>query len=271
MAESLTNIQKSSFIKLFNKSGWVLDFSNRTFGEFCWDSVGCDPQAMYGGSKGASLERFIREGDSKQVIKLLKDLMDYYPIARLNQRDRENDEQLYNHCRSIINSIDLTYNPKMTGFTEKVNSEYILKMRDEMIAMQKDNPTEAIGKAKELIESCCKTILDELGIAYKNDDKVSVLIGKVIDILNLSPNNIKDTQKASDTIKQILGNLRAIATGVADLRNPYGSGHGKPATYKGLQERHAKLAVGSALTLVNFLWDSYELQKDDLKRKKDEI
>ena len=26
--------------------------------------------------------------------------------------------------------------------------------------MQSENPTEAIGKSKELIESCCKTILE---------------------------------------------------------------------------------------------------------------
>lgn len=97
------------------------------------------------------------------------------------------------------------------------------------------------------------------------------MIDKVIKILHLSPNDIKDTQKASNTLKQILGNLRAIATGVASLRNPYGSGHGKSASYKGLQERHAKLAIGSALTLVNFLWDSYELQKETLKRSNDEI
>lgn len=271
MASTLTNLQKQSFIKLFNKSGYVLDFSNRTFGEFCMNSIGVDLQTAYLGSKGASLESFIRQGDPNKVNQLLKDLIEYYPMANIRDDIKKADEQLYLHCKKIIESMDATYFSKVGGFTEKVNSEYISKMQDEMIAMQKDNPTEAIGKAKELIESCCKTILDELGIAYKNDDKVSVLIGKVIDILNLSPNNIKDTQKASDTIKQILGNLRAIATGVADLRNPYGSGHGKPATYKGLQERHAKLAVGSALTLVNFLWDSYELQKDDLKRKKDEI
>ncbi|WP_211367464.1 abortive infection family protein [Sporomusa termitida] len=59
-------------------------------------------------------------------------------------------------------------------------------------------------------------------------------------------------------MKAILGNLRAIATNLAALRNPYGSGHGKSATYKGLEERHAKLAVGSSITFVNFLWDTHE-------------
>ena len=43
-----------------------------------------------------------------------------------------------------------------------------------------------------------------------------------------------------------------------ELRNKYGSGHGKSSSYKGLQERHAKLAIGASITLVNFLWDSNE-------------
>ena len=114
-----------------------------------------------------------------------------------------------------------------------------------------------------------KHTLKENGV--KLVSAISVLIDKVIGILHLSPNDIKDTQKASNTIKQILGNLRAIATGIASLRNPYGSGHGKSASFKGLQERHAKLAIGSSLTLVNFLWDSYEFQKETLKRPNDEI
>ena len=42
-----------------------------------------------------------------------------------------------------------------------------------------------------------------------------------------------------------------------NMINKYGSGHGKSPNYKGLEERHARLAVGSALTLVNFLWDSH--------------
>ena len=63
------------------------------------------------------------------------------------------------------------------------------------------------------------------------------------------------------TMKKLLGNLRAIAESLGELRNVYGSGHGKSATYKGLQPRHAKLAVGSAVTLVNFLWDTYQIQE----------
>ena len=72
------------------------------------------------------------------------------------------------------------------------------------------------------------------------------------------PAEIPEDAPASTEMKAILGNLRAIATNMAALRNAYGSGHGKSASYKGLQERHAKLAVGSSITLVEFLWETHK-------------
>ena len=79
-------------------------------------------------------------------------------------------------------------------------------------------------------------------------------------MLKLTPEDIPETVPEVQAIKSILGNLSAIAVNVAQLRNAYGSGHGKSFSYKGLQERHAKLAVGSSATLVVFLWDSYKRQ-----------
>ena len=79
-------------------------------------------------------------------------------------------------------------------------------------------------------------------------------------LLEITPEHIPVTAKEATSIKAILGSLRGIATHIAVIRNAYGSGHGKSASYKGLEERHAKLAIGSSITLVNFLWDSYGRQ-----------
>ena len=75
--------------------------------------------------------------------------------------------------------------------------------------------------------------------------------------LKITPRDISESTPEAVAIKTILGNLKNIALNIATLRNSYGSGHGKSASYKGLEERHAKLAVGSSITLVNFLWDSH--------------
>ncbi len=175
----------------------------------------------------------------------------------------ERREFLKEEFLELLNKLELnTYSNDtlLEPLKTKFNSEYITQSIELMLGLQSTNPTEAIGKAKELIESCCKTILDNLNVAYNTSDDISDLTKKTFNKLNLLPDNINDDLPLSKTLKQILGNLRGITSGLAELRNPYGSGHGKPATYKGLSERHAKLAVGCCATLVNFLWDCYEYQ-----------
>jgi hypothetical protein len=91
----------------------------------------------------------------------------------------------------------------------------------------------------------------------KNWDIVK-LVDETTKYLKITPKDMPDEIPELRAIKAILGNLKAIANNIAQLRNSYGSGHGKSANYKGLEERHAKLAIGSSATLVNFLWDSHE-------------
>lgn len=78
--------------------------------------------------------------------------------------------------------------------------------------------------------------------------------------LNLLSSNVQSTDRGADAIRAVLGNLRAIPTKLAEIRNPFGSGHGKSASFQGLEIRHAKLAVGSSVTFVDFMWSSYESQ-----------
>lgn len=131
-----------------------------------------------------------------------------------------------------------------------------------MVHMQSKNPTEAIGKSKELIESCCKTILENSSIAIDKKWDLMRLVDETVKLLKITPRDIPDSAPEAIAIKNLLQNMKNIAQNIATIRNAYGSGHGRSASYKGLEERHAKLAVGSSLTFVNFLWDSYERRKE---------
>jgi hypothetical protein len=52
-----------------------------------------------------------------------------------------------------------------------------------------------------------------------------------------------------------------IVSGIAELRNEYGTGHGKASGQGGLGPRHARLAVGAASTLAAFLFEKYDDQR----------
>jgi hypothetical protein len=107
------------------------------------------------------------------------------------------------------------------------------------------------------VETCCKSILSERDISFSPSDDLPKLVRKTVQQLELTPDDIPNTAKASDTIKRLLSNMASITQGVAELRNHYGTGHGKLNVSKGLQPRHAKLAVGAASTLAVFLTETH--------------
>ena len=123
-------------------------------------------------------------------------------------------------------------------------------------AVEKD-PELAIGSAKELVESCCKTILGNLGAEIGKSDDMNDLAKKLAKSLDLVPEGIDDQAKGADCIRRILSNLNQIVGNLANLRRLYGTGHGKDGKHRGLQPRHARLAVASAVAFVDFVTETY--------------
>lgn len=262
----ITKSELSSLIGLFNRGGYVLDFSSSAFDDFTKEVVGFRLTEYYGLSKGKSLVAFTEEGKESDIVKLFVALFDYY--VSNSTYDKEKNGIAYHKITDIIKRIRsgiVTINEFAKELEYQFSSEYMSAQISIMMKMTKENPTEAIGKAKELIESCCKTILEERNMLLSRNETLGQLTKKVMKILKVTPNDIDDTIPAAKAMKQILGNLSAIAEGMATLRNSYGSGHGRAASYKGLEERHAKLAVGSSITLVEFLWCTHERTKDKNK------
>lgn len=120
------------------------------------------------------------------------------------------------------------------------------------------DPSLAIGTAKELIETCCKTILSERGKPVSGTPDVSTLTKETLKELKLIPDGVPEARRGADVSKRLLSNLGTIGNGLAELRGLYGTGHGKHGRSSGLGARHAKLAVGAAATLTVFLFETHE-------------
>lgn len=119
-----------------------------------------------------------------------------------------------------------------------------------------EDPPLAIGTAKDMVETVCKTILEErLGSSPSGD--LPSLVRAVAKELSLLPESIPDNRKGSDVIRRLLSNLNQVGQGLAELRNLYGTGHGRDGRFVGIQPRHAKLAVGAATTLSLFLLETH--------------
>lgn len=134
---------------------------------------------------------------------------------------------------------------------------YITQQITRMETAVNTDPGLAIGTAKELIETCCRTILKERGVKCSDSAEITDLVKLTAKTLALTPDDISEKAKAAEVIKRLLSNLGTIVQGVAELRNLYGTGHGKAAGVKGLDTKHAKLAVGAAATLAVFLVETH--------------
>ncbi len=137
------------------------------------------------------------------------------------------------------------------------DAHHMAEQISRMEASVDSDPSLAIGTAKELIETCCKTILEERGKTVPDSPDLAKLTKETLKELNLVPEGVADERRGSDVIRRILQNLGAIGNGLAELRGLYGTGHGKHGKATSLKPRHAKLAVGAAATLVTFLFETH--------------
>ena len=119
------------------------------------------------------------------------------------------------------------------------------------------DPALAIGTAKELVESCCKSILAKRGIEVSRKADLPELTKALAKELRLVPDGISDAAKGAETVRLILRNLGSLTQYLAELRGLYGSGHGRDGQHRGLEPRHARLAVGAAVAFIDFVTETH--------------
>lgn len=270
MTIMITNKEKGLFLSLFNRGGYVLTFSTSSFDAFTMESVGVPLCETYGLSKGKSLESFLHDKDYSDIDKekLLYDLLEYYESSYLFEDEcgiyspNSNYKTLYNLCKDIRdkNKGLVTAAILVDQVNNEINSDYINKTLGLIINTCSEFPAVAIGKSKELIESVCKTILDDYGFEYK-EMTLNKLVKETMNHLNVSIEKIDESMKMSENIKGVINAMTSIVHNIGELRNEYGDGHGKSKDFAGLQPRHAKLVYGATSTVVYFLWETYKLKK----------
>ncbi len=130
-------------------------------------------------------------------------------------------------------------------------------MRREIQRLEKaidTDPSLAVGKAKELVETCCKTILNRQKVDYPKGSDLPKLVKLVATELQLVPEGISEAAKGADVIRGILRNLATITQGLAELRGLYGTGHGRDGKYRGLGPRHARTRCGLGSRFYRFCY-----------------
>ena len=138
----------------------------------------------------------------------------------------------------------------------KLDTQYISEAWEKARERRTEDPEGAITAARILLESVCKHILEDIGVAYADKDDLPKLYGMAAKELNLAP-----SQHTEEAFKKILGGAHSVVDGLANLRNRIGDAHGQGKRPVKPLPRHAELAVNMAGTVASFLLATFEAKK----------
>ena len=176
-------------------------------------------------------------------------------ITRLQRLFLRDGCLLDNNGHITANSAAVISEGMLSNLTEAaVIHEHLARIA---AAIERDDPRQAIGSSKELIESTAKLVLSELSIPYPDSQELPTLVKRAQEALAIHPISRSPGPDGTDTVRKILGAATTIATGVAELRNRgYGTGHGQGTVRARLSPRHARLAVNAAKLWCEFMLDT---------------
>lgn len=260
----------------FNNGGYVMDFSTTEFDNFTESVMGIPIVTKYQTSKAKSLNQFFSEANDQEALQLLSALLEYFEQTyRKTERpqDQDNIQRMENYYESAVQiSHSQNYAPskellsKSSLHTKGLDHQFVRDRLQELEEKMDNNSASSIGASKDLLESVMKSILDDAHVSYTNEkgktDDIPALWGKVQTELGLKPKDMPDTPIGKSS-KEILSSLSKIVIGMDKLRNQYGTGHGRNASFKPLPVRYGKLTAAATITLIEFLLDTDESRHFD--------
>lgn len=196
-----------------------------------------------------------------------------HPAVRTDKKEISQMQEIYNnHLKNdgyeIIQVKEISGKPvfegrlKTIGSSHQVenkteikkylNTEYVNKKIDSMNESISNDTELAIGMAKEFIETVCKSILKKHNKTIDKNWNLGQLIKNTYNILDFKSQEANNPQKAENCIIQVLKGTTTIINGITELRNAYGTGHGKEADFVTLESKYARLIVGMVSELVIF-------------------
>lgn len=207
--------------------------------------------------------------DDEKYIRFIVETL--HPVVRNNADEIKRVAELYNrhlekdgyklyqksgisgrpvYDASLITVPIVTATKSKSNIKKFLDTPYVEKQINLMHDAVQSNPDEALGKAKELIETACISILNQKGVEVDKDWTIGQLLKNTNKSLDFTPAQASNAQKAEQSIQTILSGINQIVTGVTELRYAYGAGHGKDAGFVGLEPKFAQLAVDAASALV---------------------
>lgn len=123
-------------------------------------------------------------------------------------------------------------------------------------------PDFAFDLSKTLVESMCKTVLEDLGQPANPKWDCPQLLRETMNRLALLPRGHPGGKDARDCVEKTIRGMLQTIQGLCELRNKHGlASHGRDVQAARMDLRQATLAAQAADTIVSFL---YRIHRDAL-------
>jgi hypothetical protein len=226
----LTYIERNNIEKLLGmKSGYVMDFSDRTFNEFVGEAVGLDidneKYHFSSNSKANRLRQFIKVESNYTFGKLLAAFCDYWlSKVHTGEIDPRNDENLYKEClkiserlkqESIVDHID-AIQPNVDDRDFKLLAKLIRE------SIEKNEPEAALDRLHTFTFRYLRELCDRHKISFEKSDSLNAVFGKYVKFL--VDNKHIESVMAEKILKYSINILEAFN----DIRNNKSFAHDNP-------------------------------------------
>lgn len=238
-------------------SGYVADFSDRTFHEFVGVVTGLDiDDEKYhyaSNSKANRLRQFIKVEEDHVVGKLLQEMSHHYFDKLKEQQSSwyskdenefKKDEEFYQEC--IIISQRLQDNIVEDISAIKPNSDDIdFKKLAESIreSIEKNLPEVALDRLHTFVMKYIRELCKKHGIEYNDDEALHSVFGKYIKFLSGSGH--LETEMSKRILKTSISNLDSFN----DVRNNKSFAHDNPI----LNYEESVLVFNSISSMIKFI------------------
>lgn len=220
----LTNTEKRQFERLLGmSSGYVLDFSNRTFAEFVMDSTGRDPyDAKYdhGSSKANRLRGFWAEEPNRIVGKLMTDMLEYAATRVGGDRDPALRAQCERTVARLLQDNPVQELDALVAVGNERDFEIVAKaVRD---AIDCDELEAGLDRLHTFVVKYVRSLCDGRGITIDRDKPLHSLFGEYVK--HLRQGGHLESEMTARILKSSISTLEAFN----DVRNNQSLAHDNP-------------------------------------------
>ena len=220
----LTNTEKRQFERLLGMgSGYVLDFSNRTFAEFVIDATNRDPyDAKYdhGSSKANRLRGFWAVESNRVVGKLMGEMLEYSRTIVGGDEDPTLRAQCERTVARLLQENPVQELDALVAIGNERDFEVVARaVRD---AIDRDELEASLDRLHTFIVKYVRSLCETRGIAVDRDKPLHSLFGEYVK--HLKQGGHLESEMTARILKSSISTLEAFN----DVRNNRSLAHDNP-------------------------------------------